>query len=62
MAGSSIAVAGCKMPPPVGADANSPGEAVLAQLKDTLKCGTNCGSCEPELRHMIASNAPLMAA
>ncbi|MEP6942108.1 MAG: hypothetical protein ABI981_04195 [Betaproteobacteria bacterium] len=51
MLGSSIAVA-----------ANSPGEAALAQLKESLECGTNCGSCEPKLRHMIAPSAPLMAA
>ncbi|WP_370263402.1 molybdopterin-dependent oxidoreductase [Limnobacter sp.] len=26
---------------------------VLQQLKDSLKCGTQCGSCVPELRSMI---------
>jgi assimilatory nitrate reductase catalytic subunit len=43
-----------------------PGDAILASLKDALKCGTNCGSCVPELKQMIAiqvaSGAPAMAA
>jgi assimilatory nitrate reductase catalytic subunit len=30
--------------------------ADLAALQDTLKCGTECGSCVPELKRMIASN------
>ena len=30
--------------------------ADLAVLQATLKCGTECGSCVPELKHMIASN------
>lgn len=42
------------------------GEAVLAQLKEVLRCGTNCGSCVPELKQMIAltsaSSAPAMVA
>jgi len=25
----------------------------LAQLQDTLKCGTNCGSCVPELKRLV---------
>jgi len=25
----------------------------LASLQSTLKCGTQCGSCVPELRRMI---------
>jgi assimilatory nitrate reductase catalytic subunit len=29
--------------------------ATLAGLKDRLKCGTGCGSCEPELRRLVAS-------
>ncbi len=29
----------------------------LAQLQDNLKCGTNCGSCIPELKRMIRSQA-----
>ena len=28
-------------------------DAALAQLQDRLKCGTNCGSCVPELRRII---------
>jgi assimilatory nitrate reductase catalytic subunit len=29
----------------------------LARLKQTLKCGTNCGSCLPELRRLVAETA-----
>jgi assimilatory nitrate reductase catalytic subunit len=29
----------------------------LAQLQDSLKCGTNCGSCIPELKRMIRVQA-----
>ena len=29
--------------------------ATLAKLQDELKCGTNCGSCVPELRRMVAA-------
>ena len=25
----------------------------LARLQQELRCGTNCGSCLPELRHMV---------
>ena len=43
-----------------------PGDAILASLQDALRCGTNCGSCVPELKQMIAiqvaSGAPAMAA
>lgn len=28
-------------------------EAKLAQLQDSLKCGTQCGSCLPELRRLV---------
>jgi assimilatory nitrate reductase catalytic subunit len=28
-------------------------DATLAQLQDRLKCGTNCGSCIPELKRII---------
>ena len=28
-------------------------DARLAQLQDTLKCGTNCGSCVPELKRLV---------
>ncbi|RQP24736.1 nitrate reductase [Piscinibacter terrae] len=38
-------------------------DARLQQLKDTLKCGTNCGSCVPEIQRVIRStNAPALAA
>ncbi len=30
--------------------------ADLAALQDTLKCGTECGSCVPELKRLIAGN------
>jgi assimilatory nitrate reductase catalytic subunit len=29
----------------------------LAQLQSALQCGTNCGSCEPELQRMVRSSA-----
>ncbi len=29
----------------------------LAQLQGALKCGTNCGSCVPELKRMVRTNA-----
>ncbi|MES2934125.1 MAG: molybdopterin-dependent oxidoreductase [Pseudomonadota bacterium] len=32
---------------------SGPPEAVLASLQATLKCGTSCGSCVPELKQMI---------
>jgi assimilatory nitrate reductase catalytic subunit len=34
----------------------------LALLQDALKCGTNCGSCVPELKRMVRSVAPLRQA
>ena len=34
-------------------------DARLAQLQSTLKCGTNCGSCLPELKRMVRTSAPL---
>jgi assimilatory nitrate reductase catalytic subunit len=33
-------------------------EAVLASLQDKLKCGTNCGSCVPELKQIIFARTP----
>jgi assimilatory nitrate reductase catalytic subunit len=33
-------------------------DAVLASLQDKLKCGTNCGSCVPELKQMILARSP----
>lgn len=32
------------------------GGADLATLQDALKCGTECGSCVPELKRLIAAN------
>ena len=31
----------------------------LAQLQGALRCGTNCGSCLPELKRMVRSTGPL---
>jgi len=31
------------------------GGADLAALQATLKCGTECGSCVPELKRLLAS-------
>ena len=28
----------------------------LASLQDSLKCGTNCGSCLPQLQRMLAKH------
>ena len=48
------------------AASSGPEDAILASLQDALKCGTNCGSCVPELKQMIAiqvaSGAPAIAA
>ncbi|MBO9652042.1 MAG: molybdopterin-dependent oxidoreductase [Variovorax sp.] len=33
-------------------------EARLAALQGSLKCGTNCGSCVPELKRMVRASAP----
>ena len=30
----------------------------LAQLQGALKCGTNCGSCLPEVKHMVRMSMP----
>ncbi|MFT3666720.1 molybdopterin-dependent oxidoreductase [Piscinibacter sp.] len=35
--------------------------ARLAALQRTLRCGTNCGSCLPELRRMVRAAAPAEA-
>jgi assimilatory nitrate reductase catalytic subunit len=32
--------------------------ARLTSLQSTLKCGTQCGSCVPELRRMIRTTLP----
>jgi assimilatory nitrate reductase catalytic subunit len=33
-------------------------EAVLAQLQGKLKCGTNCGSCVPEIKQIVLASRP----
>ena len=33
-------------------------EARLAALQGRLKCGTNCGSCIPELKRLVRSAVP----
>ena len=39
-----------------------PPDARLEQLQRALKCGSNCGSCLPELRRLIRAQAPLSSA
>ena len=34
----------------------------LASLQSALKCGTNCGSCVPELKRMVKAVIPLRKA
>jgi assimilatory nitrate reductase catalytic subunit len=34
----------------------------LAALQTSLKCGTNCGSCVPELKRMVRTTAPIRQA
>ncbi|MCM3562221.1 MAG: molybdopterin-dependent oxidoreductase [Hydrogenophaga sp.] len=36
-------------------------EQRLAQLQDALRCGTQCGSCVPELRRLVRASAPALA-
>ena len=31
----------------------------LASLQSTLHCGTNCGSCTPELKRLVRMSAPV---
>lgn len=38
------------------ASATGPDERRLAELQCSLKCGTNCGSCLPELRRMVRTS------
>jgi len=42
----------------IGARGDEPVEAVLHELKEGLRCGTQCGSCVPELRRLIEVRAP----
>jgi assimilatory nitrate reductase catalytic subunit len=37
-------------------------EALLDDLKTSLRCGTGCGSCVPELKRLIVANAPVKTA
>ena len=37
-------------------------EQRFAELQTGLKCGTNCGSCIPELRRLVKASAPALAA
>jgi len=30
----------------------------LAQLQSALQCGTNCGSCLPEVKRMVLASIP----
>ena len=41
---------------------SGPPEERLASLQGALKCGTNCGSCVPELKRIIRSVIPLAQA
>jgi assimilatory nitrate reductase catalytic subunit len=36
--------------------------AALPQLQQTLKCGTFCGSCVPDIKRMVADRANATAA
>jgi assimilatory nitrate reductase catalytic subunit len=33
----------------------------LAGLQKALQCGTNCGSCVPELKRLVRENTPAIA-
>jgi assimilatory nitrate reductase catalytic subunit len=35
--------------------------ARLAALQSALRCGTNCGSCLPELKRLVRVAAPVAA-
>ena len=37
------------------AEIDGPDEAALARLQTSLKCGTQCGSCVPELKRLVRS-------
>lgn len=37
-------------------------ETRLASLQGALRCGTNCGSCVPELKRMVRANGPVVQA
>jgi assimilatory nitrate reductase catalytic subunit len=37
------------------------GKERLGALQDALHCGTNCGSCLPQLQRMVKANVPILA-
>jgi assimilatory nitrate reductase catalytic subunit len=39
--------------------AEGPDEMRLSALQTDLKCGTNCGSCLPELKRLVRGIIPL---
>jgi NAD(P)H-nitrite reductase large subunit len=53
---TDIAISGCL------ADCRGSDDARLAALQASLKCGTNCGSCIPELKRFVRKAPPLQAA
>jgi assimilatory nitrate reductase catalytic subunit len=53
---TDIAISGCL------ADCRGSDDARLAAVQASLKCGTNCGSCIPELKRFVRKAPPLQAA
>jgi assimilatory nitrate reductase catalytic subunit len=53
---TDIAISGCLT------DCRGSDDARLAALQASLKCGTNCGSCIPELKRFVRKAPPLQAA
>ncbi|WP_028312597.1 nitrate reductase [Derxia gummosa] len=43
----------------VAARCDEPADAVLHELKGGLRCGTQCGSCVPELKRLIDARSPV---
>jgi assimilatory nitrate reductase catalytic subunit len=39
-------------------EGNVPSDTALTMLQQKLKCGTNCGSCVPELKKIIVAQRP----
>jgi len=44
------------------AQCRGPDSERLTQLQQALRCGTNCGSCVPELQRMVRASTPLQQA
>ena len=42
----------------IGAERDGGPEARLSTLQADLKCGTNCGSCLPELKRLVRASQP----